>query len=62
MIYKLNDSEMRQIAQIYKIDVEVLAKRLNLEDKIISFLPHEKGVKIETESNENLILRFKDMP
>lgn len=61
MLYKLNDAELKEIAKIYKIDVEVLAERLNFEDKIISFLPHEKGVKIETENNQNLILRFEKL-
>lgn len=61
MLYKLNNAELEQIAKIYEIDVEALAGRLNFEDKIISFLPHERGVSITTENNQNLILRFEKL-
>ena len=60
MIYKLHNHELEQIARIYETDIETLAERLNFEDKIISFLPHERGVAITTENNQDLILRFKD--
>ena len=61
MLYQLNNAELEQIAKIYEIDIETLAERLNFEDRIISFLPHEGGVAITTENNQNLILRFEKL-
>lgn len=60
MIYKLNNSELEQIARIYEMDSATLAERLQFEDDIISFLPYEGGVEIKTKNIESLILRFKD--
>jgi hypothetical protein len=60
MFYTLRYHELEQIAKIYEVDISALADRLELDEEIISFQPHEGGVKIKTKNNENLILRFKD--
>jgi hypothetical protein len=60
MIYTLNDNEMRQIAEIYEMDIELLAEKLELEDAVISFMPYKNGVELKTENTESLVLRFKD--
>ena len=60
MLYKLNDKEIRQIAEFYEIDIELLTKKLELEDAVINFLPHQMGVKVQTESGQNIVLRFDD--
>jgi hypothetical protein len=60
MLYKLNDSELRQVSKIYEIDIEVLAERLQVEDDIIQVLPFQGGIKVETKAGQNLTLFFKD--
>lgn len=62
MLHKLHNSELEQIARIYEVDVDTLAERLDFEDAIISFQPFENGIKITTESDQNLSLRFKIKP
>lgn len=59
MLYKLNDNEMRQIAEVYEMDVELLMEKINFQDDVVSFLPRERGIEIKTENTESLILRFK---
>jgi hypothetical protein len=60
MLYKLNDNELRQIAEVYEIDISVLAERLQVEDDIIQVLPFQGGIKVETKAGQNLTLCFKD--
>lgn len=60
MIYTLSNSELEQIAGVYEIDIEVLVKRLQVEDDIIEVLPFQKGIKVETKAGQNLTLFFKD--
>ena len=60
MIYKLNGSELRQIAAIYEVDISALAERLDFEDDIVEFLPFQGGIKIETNSGQKFTLCFKD--
>ena len=60
MIYQLNNTELEQIAKIYKIDVNLLVEKIQFQDDIISFLPFEKGVELKTKNTQNIILRFKD--
>ena len=60
MIYKLENTELQQIAAIYEMDIELLAEKLDLEDDIVEFLPFQGGIKIGTKSGQNLTLCFKD--
>ena len=59
MLYRINNSELKPIANFYKIDIKVLAEKLNLDDAILNFEPFEKGVKVETRSGQNLTFFFK---
>lgn len=60
MFFTLRNNELEQIARIYEVEQLALAGRLDLDDEIISFEPHEGGVRIQTKSGRNLTLFFKD--
>lgn len=62
MLYELNNSELEQIARIYEMDSASLVERLQLEDEIIEVFPYEHGLKVKTKGEQNLILRFKNLP
>ncbi|HUV50118.1 MAG TPA: hypothetical protein VMW78_03760 [Anaerolineae bacterium] len=60
MLYNLNKFELEKIAGIYKIDVNLLVEKLELQDDILDFVAFESGVKVETKSGQCLILRLKN--
>lgn len=59
MTYQLSTNELNQIARCYGMDSATLAERIEIEDAITSFLPHEGGIEIKTKNMLSLILRFK---
>ena len=59
MLYNLNHFELKKIAEIYKIDVNLLVEKLELQDDITEFEVFEKGLRIKTKSFNDIILRLK---